>query len=68
MRQRSQARELGAKVRAEWMTGWAPLQRTRHDVTNGRAARDLPVASALLIRQDIAHFAVIDALRLVRKS
>lgn len=31
IRQRSRARELGAKARAEWMTGWGPLQRTREE-------------------------------------
>lgn len=36
---------------------WAalPFRRVRRDSTNGRVARELPVASALLLRRDIAH-------------
>ena len=73
----------------------APTSRPSHDVRNGRVAREVPVASALLIRQElaqklsfrvlsailgrkhmlslgreppIASEAIIDALRLARKS
>ena len=43
-------------MRAEWMTGWAQTSRPSDDVTNGWVARELPVASALLIRRDVAQF------------
>lgn len=32
-----------------------PTSRPSHDVTDGRVARELPVAPALLIRQDLAQ-------------
>ena len=32
-----------------------PLRRARHDATNGRVARELPVASALLVRLEFAQ-------------
>lgn len=32
-----------------------PLRRARHHATNGRVGRELPVASALLVRRDLAQ-------------
>jgi hypothetical protein len=34
---------------------WAPTSRPSHDVSNDRVARELPVASALLIRRELAQ-------------
>lgn len=34
---------------------WAPTSRPSDDVANGRVARELPIASALLIRLELAH-------------
>ena len=36
------------------MTATGPTSRPSDDATNGRVARELPFASALLIRRDIA--------------
>jgi hypothetical protein len=52
-----------SKLGKSWLFGsaplwrdWAPTSRPSDDVTNGRVARELPVASALLIRRDVAQF------------